>query len=648
MKIYKKLIASILTMMMIFAQVSVNVFADNEEAKIPLDIVLVLDVSGSMDDPIGNSGVKRIKILQDSINQFIEAFATSNSNKSDKNKQSRISIIKFAGKKCDPETKEGNNTYHDGAYSYNYTQIVSHYFTVTNENKNQLKDKVNAISPAGATRSDYGMELAQSLINGSVNDNARKNAKRVVLFLTDGNPTDFNSFNGEVANGAIKASKEIKKYAEVYSIGMFTETDPSITGPKGNGNWTEEVAFNAYMHGVSSNYPDAVDYKTLGDRANDSGYYMGVKNSNDANVVFSNIIKGLFSMSYPKADYSKVDNAIANVPSDLNNYTEESVNVLQIAVDAVIREKDITEQDIVDSYAEAINKAITGLVLKGADYTKVDEAITKANALNKDNYVDFTKVTEAINAVNRDKKITQQSEVDDMAKVINAAIDNLILKGADYTKVNEAIAKANMLNKDDYVDFTKVIEAINAVDRNKNITEQAIVDDYAKSINNAIDELVKKKNDYKIIDGANSVFIKKSGKIIALRINHEFTNNIKVAVDEQEIDKANYQITEGSTIVTFNDEYLNTLTVGTHVVKIIFIDGTVTTYLTIKDKETISDEQKDNKTPTDSSNKQETVEKKKETKKVQTGDNTNSMMFISLFSISLLGIYCFVMKKYIC
>ena len=906
MKIYKKLIASILTMMMIFAQVSVNVFADNEEAKIPLDIVLVLDVSGSMDDPIGNSGVKRIKILQDSINQFIEAFATSNSNKSDKNKQSRISIIKFAGKKCDPETKEGNDTYLDGAHRYNYTQIVSHYFTVTNENKNQLKDKVNAISPAGATRSDYGMELAQSLINGSVNDNARKNAKRVVLFLTDGNPTDFNSFNGEVANGAIKASKEIKKYAEVYSIGMFTETDPSITGPKGNGNWTEEVAFNAYMHGVSSNYPDAVDYKTLGDRANDSGYYMGVKNSNDANVVFSNIIKGLFSMSYPKADYSKVDNAIANVPSDLNNYTEESVNVLQIAVDAVIREKDITEQDIVDSYAEAINKAITGLVLKGADYTKVDEAITKANALNKDNYVDFTKVTEAINAVkrdkkitqqsevdamanainaavgnlvlkgadytevnnaiakvpsdlenyteetvrvlqdalkavkkgkniteqetvnnyadainaainglklkpadyskvqeakekvpsdlsiytdetvnvlqnalkavkegkniteqetvnnyaeainnaiaglvlkgadytkvneaitkanalnkdnyvdftkvteainavernkniieqvivdgyaeminnaiaglvlkgadytkvneaitkantlnkdnyvdftkvteainavNRDKKITQQSEVDDMAKVINAAIDNLILKGADYTKVNEAIAKANMLNKDDYVDFTKVIEAINAVDRNKNITEQAIVDDYAKSINNAIDELVKKKNDYKIIDGANSVFIKKSGKIIALRINHEFTNNIKVAVDEQEIDKANYQITEGSTIVTFNDEYLNTLTVGTHVVKIIFIDGTVTTYLTIKDKETISDEQKDNKTPTDSSNKQETVEKKKETKKVQTGDNTNSMMFISLFSISLLGIYCFVMKKYIC
>ncbi len=268
--------------------------------------------------------------------------------------------------------------------------------------------------------------------------------------------------------------------------------------------------------------------------------------------------------------------------------------------------------------------------------------------LNQDDYVDFTKVTEAINAVDRDKKITQQSEVDDMAKVINAAIDNLILKGADYTKVDEAIAKANMLNKDDYVDFTKVIEAINAVDRNKNITEQAIVDDYAKSINNAIDELVKKKNDYKIIDGANSVFIKKSGKIIALRINHEFTNNIKVAVDEQEIDKANYQITEGSTIVTFNDEYLNTLTVGTHVVKIIFIDGTVTTYLTIKDKETISDEQKDNKTPTDSSNKQETVEKKKETKKVQTGDNTNSMMFISLFSISLLGIYCFVMKKYIC
>ena len=106
-----------------------------------------------------------------------------------------------------------------------------------------------------------------------------------------------------------------------------------------------------------------------------------------------------------------------------------------------------------------------------ADYTKVDAAIAKANALNKDNYKDFSAVETAVNAVVRDKNITEQSEVDAMAKAIEDAIAALQYKDADYTKVDAAIAKANALNKDEYKDFTAVEAAVNAVVRDKNITE---------------------------------------------------------------------------------------------------------------------------------------------------------------------------------
>ena len=127
-----------------------------------------------------------------------------------------------------------------------------------------------------------------------------------------------------------------------------------------------------------------------------------------------------------------------------------------------------------------------------ADYTKVDAAIAKANALNKDEYKDFTAVEAAVNAVVRDKNITEQSEVDAMAKAIEDAIAALQYKDADYTKVDAAIAKANALNKDNYKDFSAVETAVKAVVRDKNTTEQSEVDAMAKAIEDAMDSLEKK------------------------------------------------------------------------------------------------------------------------------------------------------------
>ena len=196
-------------------------------------------------------------------------------------------------------------------------------------------------------------------------------------------------------------------------------------------------------------------------------------------------------LRYLDADYSKVDAAIAEAEA-LNKDEYKDFTKVEEAVNAVVRGKNITEQTEVDAMAKAIEDAIAALEYKDADYSKVDAAIAKAEALNKNEYKDFTKVEEAVNAVVRGKNITEQTEVDAMAKAIEDAIAALEYKDADYSKVDAAIAKAKALNKNEYKDFTKVEEAVNAVVRGKNITEQAEVDAMAKAIEDAIAALERK------------------------------------------------------------------------------------------------------------------------------------------------------------
>ena len=196
-------------------------------------------------------------------------------------------------------------------------------------------------------------------------------------------------------------------------------------------------------------------------------------------------------LEYKGANYSKVDEAIAKANA-LNKDQYKDFSGVEAAIAAVVRDKNITEQAEVDTMAKAIEDAIAALQYKDADYTKVDAAIAKANALKKDDYRDFSGVETAVKAVVRDKNITEQSEVDAMAKAIEDAIAALQYKDADYTKVDAAIAKANALNKNDYKDFSGVETAVKAVVRGKNITEQSEVDKMAKAIEDAIAALEKK------------------------------------------------------------------------------------------------------------------------------------------------------------
>ena len=197
------------------------------------------------------------------------------------------------------------------------------------------------------------------------------------------------------------------------------------------------------------------------------------------------------ALQYKGADYTKVDAAIAKANA-LNKDNYKYFSAVETAVNAVVRDKNITEQSEVDAMAQAIEDTIAALQYKDADYAKVDAAIAKANALNKDNYKDFTGVETAVNVVVRDKNITEQSEVDAMAQAIEDTIAALQYKDADYAKVDAAIAKANALNKNDYKDFSGVETAVKAVVRGKNITEQSEVDKMAKTIEDAIAALEKK------------------------------------------------------------------------------------------------------------------------------------------------------------
>ena len=256
------------------------------QSAVPLDIVMVLDVSGSMDAD------NKMSTLKTAVNSFIDETAKTNSERSNENLRSRISLVKFAGKKTD---KVGNDTYQEedpffGPYGehYNYTQIVSNYKAYTNDNKAELKNTVNALKPAGATAADYAMDKAKEQVTQSKRDEAtnpnRKNVKRIVIFFTDGEPNHESGFDKSVANTAIQTAKTIKNGATIYSIGVFKDADANSTKDK----------FNKYMHGMSSNYPNATAYDNLGTRATNSAgkptaFYKAATQASELNNIFNEI-----------------------------------------------------------------------------------------------------------------------------------------------------------------------------------------------------------------------------------------------------------------------------------------------------------------------------------------------------------------------
>ena len=242
----------------------------------PLDIVLVLDASGSMDDPMGGrDSTKRITALKSAAGDFIDTIANQNKGLSAE-KQHKVAIVKFAGKKS---SSVGNDTYRSEGYRYNYSQVMRELTPCDTS----LKDTVNSISPAGSTRADFGLQLAQSQLAS----NGRADAKKVVVFFTDGSPTSTNGFESRIATSAVTSAKAMKDSgATIYTIGIFNGATPT-DDPTKSGTSEE----NRFMHAVSSNYPLATSYDagSLGLRAQNSNYYQSAATASELEKVFSGI-----------------------------------------------------------------------------------------------------------------------------------------------------------------------------------------------------------------------------------------------------------------------------------------------------------------------------------------------------------------------
>ena len=256
----------------------------------PLDIVLVLDASGSMDDPMNvNDRVKRINALKSAANAFIDEIATQNASISDASKQHQVSIVKFAGNKTG---QVGNDTYRDGRFVYNYSQVMKNMAECTETTKGSFKSTINAIDPAGATNAAAGMELAQSQTS------KRSDAKKIVIFFTDGTPTTQSDFSDGVASDAVAAAKVMKDAgASVYTIGIFNDANPSAD-VDASGTTNE----NKFMQAASSNYPAATYTYTqswwggewnwnFGDRAEGSDFYKSASSASDLSKIFEDISK---------------------------------------------------------------------------------------------------------------------------------------------------------------------------------------------------------------------------------------------------------------------------------------------------------------------------------------------------------------------
>lgn len=313
----------------------------------PLDIVMVLDASGSMDDPMGGGDrTKRIDALKGAANSFIDTIAKQNEAIEGVDRQHRVAIVKFAGDKTD---KVGNNTYRQGQFWYNNSQVMKGLTDCSGGNVKTLKDRIAQITPAGATRADYGLELARDIPSG------RAGAKKVVVFFTDGTPTSGNTFNSDVANKAVTAAKNMKdSKAVVYTIGIFDGANPSASIQ--DSNTSQE---NKFMQAVSSNYSNATAWNVHGTRAENSDYYKSATNAEELKKVFDDISQAITSEPpYPTEIHKGYD----ETKSGYITFTDELGDFMQV-----------------DGFTE--------VVINGTSFTKASKTVNKET--NTDTY-EFT------------------------------------------------------------------------------------------------------------------------------------------------------------------------------------------------------------------------------------------------------------------
>lgn len=339
----------------------------------PLDIVLVLDASGSMDDDM--TGGKRIDALKNAANAFIDEIATQNASISDASKQHQVSIVKFAGEKSN---KVGNDTYREGRYTYNYSQVMKNMTACSETTKSSFKDTINAIKPAGATNAAAGMELAQGQTS------KRSDAKKIVIFFTDGTPTTQSEFSNGVASDAIAAAKTMKDAgASVYTIGIFDGANPSADV---NATTNE----NKFMQAASSNYPAAAytytqylwgrEWKwSFGNRAEGSDFYKSASSASELSKIFEDISKEIVKgAGYPTdaREGFEMSDGYITFDDSLGSYMQVDAFKAIVVNNHVFSDVTKTTTDTADTYTFAGTTELNG---KTASLGNIVITVTKSS-----------------------------------------------------------------------------------------------------------------------------------------------------------------------------------------------------------------------------------------------------------------------------
>lgn len=339
----------------------------------PLDIVLVLDASGSMDDSM--TGGKRIDALKNAANAFIDEIATQNAGISDASKQHQVSIVKFAGKKS---SKVGNDTYREDGYVYNYSQVMKNMTACSETTKSSFKDTINAIKSAGATNAAAGMELAHGQTS------KRSDAKKIVIFFTDGTPTTQSEFSNVVASDAIAAAKTMKDAgASVYTIGIFKDANP-----KADVNTATNE--NKFMQAASSNYPAAAytytqywwggEWKwSFGNRAEGSDFYKSASSASELSKIFEDISKEIVKgAGYPTdaREGFEMSDGYITFDDSLGSYMQVDAFKAIVVNNHVFSDATKTTTDTADTYTFAGTTELNG---KTASLGNIVITVTKSS-----------------------------------------------------------------------------------------------------------------------------------------------------------------------------------------------------------------------------------------------------------------------------
>ena len=380
------------------------------EKNVPVDLILVLDVSGSMDENFNGYGSgKKLAALKTAVGSFVDVVAEKNQKAKDTSEMSRVALVKFADNHtknnssfADYKNNIGDDTYHDRNYKdyFNNTQVVNDLVAVDNAQATSLKSKVNGLHASGATATDYGMNYAQAILNANPVQQG-SGRKQVVIMFTDGLPTYAESWDNGVAKRTITTAKALKDNSvSVYTVAIYNGAEPELNPRELGTSGSDRI--NRFLHAVSSNYPDATGYAnsgnngSIGQRKADSKYYFAAKNASELNNIFTSIAEETGGTTTKLTEEAVMKDIVASSFTLPEGFNPNNLNDVELHVykwdETNNTWSDEEDEELKNNLVPEVPEGTNTLNVRGFDYSthylsrtkEGDSYVYPAAGINKD------------------------------------------------------------------------------------------------------------------------------------------------------------------------------------------------------------------------------------------------------------------------